>query len=146
MTILVVGTRVATEATFTALSRAGTDVEYANTPEAAVARIAAAPGRFALVLSEAQGGQCAEHRFAECVEEMGSHAMVLFMREPRQAPELGGNPPICAIEQTPDGPRLLRCALARARAQPDRQPELADALGDQPTVFAYSAPAKRQDR
>jgi len=146
MTILVVGQRVATEATFSALSRAGTAVEHASTPEGAIARVAAAPQRFELILSEPLGGQCAEHQFAECVEVAGSAALVLFLREPRQGPELGGNPPICAIEQTPDGPKILRCALARARSEPERQPALADALGDHPTVFAYSAPAKKGER
>jgi len=51
---------------------------------------------------------------------------------------------VCAIEQTPEGPRLLRCALAQARARPrpDAESALADALGERPHVFAYCAPAK----
>jgi len=124
----------------------GVSVQHEATVEAALARIAANPERFALVLAESRGGACADGRFIDGVADAGGTVPVLFVREPGHVPGLGETPPVCAIEQTPEGPKLLRCALAHARAHPEHQPALAEAVGDRPLVFSYSAPAKKGDR
>lgn len=145
MTILVVGARAAAESAVRALQEAGAGVEHFGSIEPAVARLAHAPERFSLVLGESRGNSCADRRILDSVRTAVAHVPVLFLREAGDQ-GLGDVPPVCAIEQTEDGLRLLRCALARARAQPERQPALAEALGERPLVFAYSAPAKKRSR
>lgn len=146
MTILVVGTRTAAESAVRALREAGAGVEHFAAIEPAVARLAQAPDRFNLVLGESWRDACAERRFLDSVREVAREVPVLLIREPGAQAEVGDVPPVCAIERTADGLQLLRCALARARAQPERQPLLAEALGERPLVFAYSAPAKGRSR
>lgn len=146
MTILVIGTRTATESAVRALQDADAQVEHVGAPEPAVARLAQAPARFGLVLAESEGDHCADRRFLDSIREAAADVPVLFVREPGLQSGLGDVPPVCAIEQTDDGLQLLRCALARARARPESQPALAEALGERPLVFAYSAPTKRRAR
>lgn len=146
MTILVIGTQASTETAVRALEHAGTGIEHFGALDAAVARLAHAPRRFGLVLAESCGDPCAERRFLDSIREATAEVPVLLVREPGARIGLGDAPPVCAIEQTDDGLQLLRCALARARAQPERQPALAEALGERPLVFAYSAPTKARSR
>lgn len=142
MTVLVTGTRAATEAAVRALQEAGAGVEHFGALEPAVAHLARAPERYALVLAESAGNACADRRFLDSVRAAAAEIPVLLIREPGAPAGAGDVPPVCAVERTPEGLQLLRCALARAQAQPERQPALAEALGERPLVFAYSAPAK----
>lgn len=147
MMVLVIGTRAATATAVRALDHAGGGVEHFGAPEPAVAHLARAPERYALVLAESAGNACADRRFLDSVRAAAAEIPVLLVREPgAPAGAAGEAPPACAVERTPEGLQLLRCALARAQAQPERQPALAEALGERPRVFAYSAPAKVRSR
>lgn len=142
MTVLVLGARSSTEVIAGKLGVAGAAVEQLDVVELMLARLASTPGAFGLILAERQGSACADRRLFDAIVETGTQAPVMFLDEPPSLDGASDPPPVCAIEQTPDGPRLLRCALAQARARPDGQPALADALGERPHVFAYCAPAK----
>lgn len=146
MMVLVIGTRATTETAVRALDHAGGGVEHFGALEPAVARLALAPERYGLVLAESAGNACADRRFLDSVRAAAAEIPVLLIREPGAPAGAGDVPPVCAVERTPEGLQLLRCALARAQAQPERQPALAEALAERPLVFAYSAPAKVRSR
>lgn len=137
MNVLVVGDDEQTTGTVAALRAAGAGADGVA-PDDAVATLAAAPDGFALVLVERQDGPCRERQLHDALSATGVTAPIRFLGITSPSME-AGPPPMCAIEQTPGGTRLLRCALAAARRQSDE----GNVLAQQPHVFAYCAPARR---
>lgn len=138
MNVLVVGDDERTAPTVAALRAAGAGADGAP-PDDAVDALAAAPDDFALVLVERQGGPGCERQLHDALAATGMTAPIRFVGAAPVSAEAGA-PPMCAIEQTPGGTRLLRCALAAARRQPAEE---GNVLAQQPHVFAYCAPARR---
>lgn len=124
-----------------ALDAAGTRVEALSGLESAVERIGAEPHSIALVLARGRDRPCVERRLLDTIAATGSAAPVLFLGEAGGEP---GPPPMCALEETADGTRLLRCALQQARAHPEDQPALSEAIGAQSLMFSYHAPVRRR--
>jgi hypothetical protein len=138
MNVLVVGDDEQTESTVAALRATGAGADSAD-PAAALDTLAAAPDEFALVLVERQGGPGCERQLHDALAATGMSAPIRFLGSTPASAE-AGPPPMCAIEQTAGGTRLLRCALAAARRQPDNQDNV---LAQPPHVFAYCAPVRR---
>ena len=127
-----------------ALDAGGTRVEALTGLDSAVERIGAEPQSIALVLARAKDRPCVERRLLDTIAAAGSTAPVLFLKEADAQP--AGPPPMCAIEETADGTRLLRCALQQARAHPEDQPALSEAIGTRSLMFSYHAPVRRRGR
>lgn len=137
MSVLVVGQEDQTAPTLEALRQSGA-AAAAATPGRAAAMLTADPDGFALVLVERQGAPALEQELQDALEAAGTSAPIRFVGVAPASAD-AGPPPMCAIEQTPGGTRLLRCALAVAR----RQAEEDNILAQQPHVFAYCAPSRR---